>query len=201
MATVKDTLISAIAGYETMTAEQKIAALEAASIPGVDMTKYVAKETFDNKMTELGEKTKRIRELEKAQLSEEDRLKQDRAAFEEEKRKFTKERNATLCKGILAQGGFQPTDYAGFDLDNFEDEAKAKSFADNLVKLAQAQRAAADTAARNNLLGGQQPPKGGATPDQAAKLKADYQKAAAAGDSFTMTMLIMEAQQKGVSLN
>lgn len=198
MALLKDTI--KFDGYETMTAEQKVAAWEAANAPEIDTSKYVDKSLYDSKVSDLAAKNKRVKELENAQLSEEDRLKQDRAAFEEEKRKFNKERNATLAKGILAQGGFQPNDYAGFDLDNFENEESAKSFADNLVKLAQTQRAAADSAARNNLLGGKDAPQGGATPDQASKIRTDYQKAKESGDTFAMAMAISEAASKGVSL-
>ena len=197
MALLKDTL--KIEGYESMTPEQKLAAWEAMNAPEIDSSKYVDKTLFDKKASELAAKNKRIKELEDAQLSEEDRLKQDRVAFELEKSKFNKERNGIKIRGVFAKGNLKEEDYADLDIDSFEDEEKAIKFANSIVKLAQAQRSAAETDARNSLLCGETP-KQGATPDQASKIRTDYANAVKSGDTYAMALAIAEAQAKGVSL-
>lgn len=199
MATVKENI--SIEGYESMTAEQKVAALESMSLPEVDMSRFIDKAKFDEKLTELGQKTKRIKELENAQLSDAERLANERKAFEEEKAQFNRERNATLIKGIFAQGNLAPEDYADLDLDSFEDKDKAERFANSIVKLAQAQRAVADESARNSLLGGKQPPKSGASANESATIRQQYADALRTNNSFEMARLIRVAQEKGISLN
>lgn len=198
MALLKDTL--KFDGYDSMTAEQKVAAWEAANAPELDTSKYVDKALYDSKVSDLAARNKRIKELEGAQLSAEDKLKQDRADFEAEKAKFNKERNGNMIRGMFAKENMKETDYADLDLDDFEDAEKAKRFANGVIKMVKAQREAAESAARNSLLGGQKPPQGGATPDQASKMRKDYADALKAGDTYTMSLLIMEAQQKGVTL-
>ena len=59
---------SKIEGYDKMTPEQKIAALEAFDHPDPDYTGYVKKETFDATSSELAALKKKTRE----QLSEEE---------------------------------------------------------------------------------------------------------------------------------
>ena len=51
-----------IENFDTMTAEEKVAALLGVDIPEkVDLSKYVAKETFDKKASEAAEATKKLR--------------------------------------------------------------------------------------------------------------------------------------------
>lgn len=72
--------ISKIEGYDEMTAEEKLAALEALDLPEPDYTGYVKKEVFDKTASELASKKKELREKlsddEANKLkAEEDRLK------------------------------------------------------------------------------------------------------------------------------
>ncbi len=69
--------VSKIEGYADMTAEQKLAALEAYEISAPDYSGYVKKETFDKTASELAE----IKRKHNAMLSEEEQKKQ---AIEEE---------------------------------------------------------------------------------------------------------------------
>ena len=68
---------STIEGYANMTPEQKVAALEAATVPDPDLSGYVSKETFDKVSSELATKKKELKakmtddEAAKAQAAEE----------------------------------------------------------------------------------------------------------------------------------
>ena len=199
MATIKDTI--KIDGYDAMTPEQKLAALEKAEMPKQDLSGYIAKSTFDQKLTELAAATKRVRELEGTKLTEEERLENDRKAFEAEKAQFNRERNGQNSRGKLAQAGWKPEDYAEINeiLDSFDDADKANKFTDALIKMGQAQRSAGDADARGSLLGGQAP-KGGSTPDSSISFQQEYEDAKKAGDRMRMAKIIRKANEKGVSL-
>lgn len=67
--------ISTIEGYETMTAEEKVAALEAYTMPDPDYTGYVTKKMFDETASELAKKKKELRE----RMSAEEAAKQQEA--------------------------------------------------------------------------------------------------------------------------
>lgn len=197
MSTIKDNI--KIDGYDTMTAEQKVAALEAMQMPQADLSGYISKDTFDKKVSELASANRRVKELEGTKLTEEERLANDRKAFEAEKAQFNRERNATTIKSIFAEGNLKPEDYADFDIDSFDDEDKARKFANGIVKMAKAQREAGDGDARSNLLGGQAP-KGGTTPDATMSFQQQYDDARKAGDAMLMAKVIRKANEKGVSL-
>ena len=66
---------STIEGYESMTAEEKVATLEAATLPDPDYTGYVKKDQFDKVASDLAASKKKLKE----QLSEEDRKKAEDA--------------------------------------------------------------------------------------------------------------------------
>lgn len=96
---------SKIEGYDKMTPEQKIAALEAFDHPAPDYTGYVKKETFDATSSELAALKKKTRE----QLSEEERKKQESAEklaqMETELASLRKDKTVSEYKAkFLAQG-------------------------------------------------------------------------------------------------
>ena len=96
---------SKIEGYDKMTPEQKIAALEAFDHPDPDYTGYVKKETFDATSSELAALKKKTRE----QLSEEERKKQESAEklaqMETELASLRKDKTVSEYKAkFLAQG-------------------------------------------------------------------------------------------------
>ena len=66
--------VSKIEGYAEMSAEEKIKALEAFSLPDPDYTGYVKKELFDKKASELAEANKKLKDG----LSEDEKEKQER---------------------------------------------------------------------------------------------------------------------------
>ena len=79
--------VTKIEGYEDMTSEQKIAALEGYDIPDPDYTGYVKKETFDKTASELAAKKKELA----AKLSEDEQKKlKDEEARAELQSKYEK---------------------------------------------------------------------------------------------------------------
>ena len=118
---------SKIEGYAAMTAEQKVAALESQQIPdAVDMTQYVSKATFDKKATEASDYSRQLKALRDANLSEEERLKQERAEFDKAKEEFACQVNGTMIRGKFGAGGLKPEEYAHLDIDHFKDKATAE---------------------------------------------------------------------------
>jgi len=190
-----------IEGYAEMTAEQKLAALESLTIPdAVDLSQYVPKATFDKKASEAADVSKQLRALKDASLSEEERLKQERADFLKEKEEFSYQKNGTLIRGILGAAGMKPEEYASFDIDHYADEAAAKQFADGIVSLLTARSAVAEQKARNDLLSASKSPAAGAAPDSVSILRSEFNDAKAKGDNVKMVTLIRKAAEMGVSL-
>lgn len=192
---------SKIEGYAAMTAEQKIAALESMQIPdAVDLTQYVSKATFDKKATEASDYSRQLKALKDANLTEEERLKQERAEFEKERSEFSYQKNGTLIRGILGSAGLKPEEYASFDIDHYADEAAAKQFADGIVSLLTARNAVAEQKARNDLLSASKSPAAGASPDAVSVMRSEYKNALEKGDTVHMVTLIRRAAEMGVSL-
>lgn len=96
---------SKIAGYADMTPEQKIAALEGASLPDPDFTGWVKKETFDATASELAALKKKAKE----QLTEDERKAQEAAeklaSMEKELEGLRKDKTISEYKAkFIAQG-------------------------------------------------------------------------------------------------
>ena len=70
MSTIKENI--KIDGYDQMTPEQKVAALEAMQLPQPDLSGYISKDTFDKKVSELAASNRRVKELEGTKLTEEE---------------------------------------------------------------------------------------------------------------------------------
>lgn len=192
---------SKIEGYAAMTAEQKVAALEAFAVPdAVDLTQYVSKATFDKKASEASDYSKQLKALKDANLTEEERLKQERADFEKERSEFAYQKNGTLIRGIFGSAGLRPEEYAAFDIDHYADEAAAKQFADGVVSLLTSRNAVAEQKARNDLLSAAKSPAAGATPDAVSVMRSEYRDALSKGDTVKMVTLIRKAAEAGVSL-
>lgn len=95
-----------IEGYDTMSAEDKVKALEALNVPDeVDMSKFVRKDLFDRTASELAEKKRELQ----GRMTEEEQAKQkeleERQALEERYNALLKE--STIAKhkaNLIAQG-------------------------------------------------------------------------------------------------
>lgn len=95
-----------IEGYESMTAEEKVAALEAYSIADPDFSGYVRKETFDKTASELAQTKKdlkaRMSDEEKAKIETEALLKQ----YKDEAEALKKEKTIATNKAELLAIGY-----------------------------------------------------------------------------------------------
>ena len=88
--------VSKIEGYENMTPEQKIAALEGYDTPDPDYSGYVKKDVFDKTASELAEKKKQLQ----AKLTEDEAAKQKE---QEEREKLQKDYEALLHKTTVSE--------------------------------------------------------------------------------------------------
>lgn len=189
-----------IEGYAEMTAEQKLAALEALEVPeAVDLSGYVKKSVFDAKASEAATKSRELKALKDATLTEEQRLQQERQEFEELKLSFAKERNATKIKGIFGAAGLKEDDYSALPINDFADENTAVNFANSIVTLIGNSRAAGENNARQSLLGGE-PPKAGAGVDAATKLRSDYANAVKTNDFQMQAYCTRKAYEMKITL-
>lgn len=83
---------STIAGYENMTVEQKLAALEAMNLPEPDYSGYVRKDLFDKTSSELAEAKKKARSVSEETSKEKTAMENKMEQMEQELAKLTKER-------------------------------------------------------------------------------------------------------------
>lgn len=189
-----------IEGYADMTAEQKLAALEALEIPeAVDLSGYVKKSVFDAKASEAATKSRELKALKDASLTEEQRIQQERAEFEQEKLSFTKERNATKIKGIFGAAGLKEEEYSALPINDFTDETTAITFANSILSIMQNSRTAGETAARQSLLGGKAPEAG--TPiGESERLRTAYREAVNKGDFATQSYCMRKASELKITL-
>lgn len=146
---------SKIEGYDKMTPEQKIAALEGFDHPDPDYTGYVKKDTFDATASELAALKKKNRE----QLSEEERKAQEAAEklanMEKELTGLRKDKTVSEYKAkFLAQGYSEElaaaTALALADGDTATVFANQQKFLDDYTKTVKAE----------NLKGTPRPPAG-----------------------------------------
>jgi len=116
---------STIEGFEGMTPEQKVEALLKAEIPdNVDMSKFISKEQFDKKASELAEANKKLKskmtEDEQRKQAEEEAKQQQEQKFAELESKYNEVlKNSTLKEHALSLTGL------GFDEKLASDTAAA----------------------------------------------------------------------------
>lgn len=154
-----------IEGYESMTLEEKIAALEAYE---PDMSGFVAKSVFDKKASEAAEANKQLR----ARMTEDEA----KAAKEAEEKAALRER-AEKAEYALAVNGYAKSYLAmGYDekLANSTAEALAKGDMETVFKNQKAHSDAREKALRAELLKQTPPPPAGG-PETGMK-KEDFAK-------------------------
>ena len=99
--------ISKIDGYENMTTEQKLAALEGFEIADPDYSGYIRKEIFDKTASELAAKKKELNE----KLSEDERTKQkeqeEREELQAKYEKLLRESEVSKFKAKLLGMGYE----------------------------------------------------------------------------------------------
>lgn len=95
-----------IEGYDAMTAEEKVAALEAFSMPDPDYSGYVKKDVFDKTASELAQKKKDLQ----ARMTEEEKAKAENEAllqqYKEEAETLKREKTISENKAKLIAIGY-----------------------------------------------------------------------------------------------
>ena len=98
-----------IEGYENMTAEEKVKALEEFSFADPDYTGYVKKEVFDKTASELAQSKKDL----KARMSDEEKQKVETEAllkqYKEEAEPLKREKSISENKAKLISAGYDDT--------------------------------------------------------------------------------------------
>lgn len=84
--------ISSIEGYETMSAEEKLAALEAFEVPEPDYSGWVKKEVLDKASSEAANFKKQLREKMTAEEAAKAKAAEDMAAMQEELEKLRQDK-------------------------------------------------------------------------------------------------------------
>ena len=147
---------STIEGYASMSAEDKVKALESLSIPDeIDLTAYVRKSQFDKTASELAEAKKKLSEKQ----TEEEKAKE---AEEEARNKLMEELESLRKENSLAKAKSQYL-ALGYEASLAEDTAKAFVNGDNDRVFANQQKHidAVRKAAEAEALKGTPDPKGG----------------------------------------
>lgn len=100
---------SLIEGYEAMSAEEKLKALEALDLPDPDYSGYVKKDVFDATASELAKKKKELRE----RMSEDEQKKQkdaeERADLQNKYDELLRKSNISDAKADLVALGYDET--------------------------------------------------------------------------------------------
>lgn len=131
--------VSKIDGYDKMTAEQKLVALEAFDVPDPDYTGFVKKDTFDKTASELAEWKKKhnalLSEEEKKKLANEEQM----AAIQKELETLKKEKSVSEAKARFIGLGLDEalaaeTAVAMSNGDNDKVFANMKKFNENREK-------------------------------------------------------------------
>lgn len=98
--------VTQIEGYENMSAEDKLKALEEYNIPDPDYSGYVKKEVFDKTASELADKKKQLKDkmTEDEQKAQKD--KEDREELQSKYEKLLRESEISKHKGKLVALGY-----------------------------------------------------------------------------------------------
>ena len=140
---------SKISGYDKMTPEDKIKALEALTIPDeVDMTKFVRKEVFDKKASEASDLDKRLKE----KMTEDEKKQQEdaeaRTRMEQELAELRRESSLAKAKTQFLALGYD-ADLADDTALAFVDGDTAKLFANQQKYIESVRKAAIAEAMKN----------------------------------------------------
>lgn len=156
--------VSAIEGFDGMTAEQKVEALTKFEIPdAVDLSKYVSKEVFDKKASEAAGLSKQLKD----RMSEEE---QKAAAEAEEKANLLKKVEELERKDKISSYTAQ---YIGMGYDKALAEDTAKAMADGDMEKVFANgakhREALEKKIKEDLINSTPKPKGAGGSDEGKK--------------------------------
>jgi hypothetical protein len=99
--------VSKIDGYEEMSAEEKLKALEGLEIPDPDYSGYVKKDVFDKTASELAEKKKELRDKLSSDEAEKLKEKEEREKLQADYEKLLHETAVSKNKSSLLALGYE----------------------------------------------------------------------------------------------
>ncbi len=159
------------------------------------LPKSVKKEVFDKTASELATMKKKVRELEQAAMTDEEKVRAELDKATELQNQFQKELAKIRAKEIFVEAGLKAEDYS-LIMDSVvtEDEETTQTRAQAMVKLINAQKKAVEESVKAELLKGTPKPPAGA----GGAAKVDYEKeiteARERGDMVTVAALIRQQQ-------
>ena len=106
--------VSKIDGYEEMSAEEKLKALEGLEIPDPDYSGYVKKDVFDKTASELAEKKKELRDKLSSDEAEKLKEKEEREKLQADYEKLLHETAVSKNKSSLLALGYEALSRLGF---------------------------------------------------------------------------------------
>ena len=112
----------------------------------------VSKETFDKTAADLAKAKKTISDMQSANLTDEEKVKQALADAKEAEEKFNRKSIRLDVEKVLVQGGLSEKDYEGV-IDSFVtlDRDSSIAAANNLIKMIAGQKEAAEAAVKAQL--------------------------------------------------
>lgn len=136
--------VTQIEGYENMSAEDKLKALEAYNVPDPDYTGYVKKEVFDKTASELAEKKKQLKDKMTDDEVKAQKEAEERAELQEKYDKLLRESEVSKHKAKLIGLGYDEkladeTAIAMIDGDTEKVFANQKKHLDSVEKRVRAE--------------------------------------------------------------
>ena len=158
------------------------------------LPKSVDKKVFDKTASELAAIKKKLKAVEQAAMTDEEKIKEEMQKATELQNQFQRELAKIRAKEIFVEAGLKAEDYT-LILDSVvtEDEETTQTRAEAMVKLVNAQKEAVEKAVKAELLKGTPKPPAG---DGGAPLDFTKQinEARENGDMVTMASLIRQQQ-------
>lgn len=129
-----------------------------------DDGKYIPKARFDEVNEKLKQANKKLEEMAKAKMTDEEKLQALMEETNAAKQQYMKEMARLRAKEILVEGGLTEKDYSGL-LDGIvtDNEETTTALAKNLVKLLQSKKTETEKRVREELLKTTPQPPAGAT--------------------------------------
>lgn len=117
------------------------------------LPKSVSKEVFDKTASELAKVKKQLKELQEKSMTDEEKLQAELEKAIESQQRYAKELAKLRAKEIFVEAGLTEEDYEPLlEVVVTDDEETTKTYAKNMVKVIEAQKAATEASVKAELL-------------------------------------------------
>ena len=139
---------------ENMTLDEINEALEGLNLVDPStLPKSVSKEVFDKTASELAKVKKQLKELQEKSMTDEEKLQAELEKAIESQQRYAKELAKLRAKEIFVEAGLTEEDYEPLlEVVVTGDEETTKTYAKNMVKVIEAQKAATEASVKAELL-------------------------------------------------